>query len=68
MTRVQTNVGTNEDIDEFEDFEYRLENINYTQDGVLYQDYNQFAIKIVMFATNDALAPTARNLRAIALS
>jgi len=68
MTRVQTNVETNEDIDEFEEFEYRLENINYTQDGILYQDFNQFAIKIVMFATNDALAPTARNLRAIALS
>ena len=48
--------------------EYTAYNVNYTNNGVLYNTFKVFAIKIVMFSTNPAVVPVVKNLRAIAVS
>jgi hypothetical protein len=58
----------NQNINEYYDYEYRADNISYTFDGVTYDNFRTFAIKVVFFSTNPANAPTAKNLRVIALS
>jgi len=58
----------NQNINEYYDYEYRADNISYTFDGVTYDNFRSFAIKVVFFSTNPANAPTAKNLRVIALS
>ena len=58
----------NQNINEYYDCEYVADNISYTSDGVTYDNFRSFAIKIVFFSTNPANAPTAKNLRVIALS
>jgi hypothetical protein len=47
---------------------YQALNITYNDivDGTTYSDFNVFAIKIVMYADNPAIAPQIKNFRAIA--
>ena len=58
----------NQNTNEYYDYEYRAYNISYVSEGVNYDNFRTFAIKIVFFSTNPANAPTAKNLRVIALS
>ena len=58
--------------DEFREYEYRpslIENqITYTsEDGVTYDTFKTFAIKIVMTSTDPAIVPKVKDLRIIAL-
>jgi hypothetical protein len=65
----QTNVSsTNQNPTEYYDYEYKVNGVSYTSGGVTYTNFRTFAIKIVLYSTNPANAPTAKNLRAIALS
>ena len=68
MTRVQTDTVNNEELDEFTEYEYTAEGITYTEGSASFNAFNQFAIKIVLFSSSSAAAPTCRNLRAIAFS
>jgi hypothetical protein len=58
--------------DEFREYEYRpslIESaITYTsEDGVTYDSFKTFAIKIVMTSTDSAIVPKVKDLRIIAL-
>ena len=68
MTRRQPSVEVNQDILTFNEYEYYADNITYTQDNAVYDDFDVFSIKIVMYATSSAAAPSFRNFRAIALA
>jgi len=68
LTRVQTDIDRNEELDEFTEYEYRAEGITYTQDGALFNSFDQFVIKVVLLSTSTASAPTLRNIRAIAFA
>ena len=67
MTRRQESITVNQDISRYNEYEYFADNITYTQDGALYSNFNAFSIKIVMYSTSTAAAPSFRNFRAIAL-
>ena len=67
MTQVTESV-TSQSMLEYYDCEYKAENINYTSEDITYDTFRYFQIKIVLFTTNPANAPTVKNLRAIALS
>ena len=68
MTRRQTAIDVNEDPSRFNEYEYFADNITYTQAGALYDKFDAFSIKIVMYADSTAAAPSFRNFRAIALA
>ena len=63
-----TQTPVNQNINEYYDCEFKAEDIIYSSAGVNFDSFRSFAIKIVFFSTNTAKAPTARNLRVIALS
>ena len=67
MSRRQDTITVNQDISRYNEYEYFADDITYTQDGALYSSFNAFSIKIVMYATSTAAAPSFRNFRAIAL-
>jgi len=60
--------ATNQNATEYYDYEYKADSISYTSGSVTYQNFRTFAVKIVFYSTNPANAPTAKNLRVIALS
>jgi len=65
----QTGVSsTNQNATEYYDYEYKADAISYTSGGVTYTNFKTFAIKVVLYSTNPANAPSAKNFRAIALS
>ena len=65
----QTGVSSvNQNINEYYDYEYKVNGVNYSSGGITYTNFRTFAIKIVFFSSNPANAPTAKNLRVIALS
>ena len=68
MTRRQAATEVNEDPSRYNEYEYFADNISYTQSGATYDDFDSFSIKIVMYATSTAAAPSFRNFRAIALA
>ena len=68
MTRVQTDVEVNEELNEYEEYEYRADGINYTNDGTTFNTFNQFAIKVVLYSSSSARSPTVKNFRAIAFT
>ena len=68
MTRRQLAIQINEDSSKYNEYEYFADDITYTQGGVTYDNFDVFSIKIVMYATSSAAAPSFRNLRAIALA
>ena len=63
-----TQTPVNQNINEYYDCEFKAEDITYSSAGVNFDSFRSFSIKIVFFSTNTAKAPTARNLRVIALS
>jgi len=67
MTKVTEDV-VNQNITEYYDCEYKADNITYTAEESSFEEFRYFQIKLVLFATNTAKAPTVKNLRAIALS
>ena len=67
MTRRQDSITVNQDISRYNEYEYFADDITYTKDGALYSSFNAFSIKIVMYSTSTAAAPSFRNFRAIAL-
>jgi hypothetical protein len=66
MTRLQTDVEVNEELNEFTDYEYYADGISYTSDSTTYNTFNQFAIKVVLYSSSSAKSPTVKNFRAIA--
>ena len=68
MTRKQATVPVSEDYRSYSEIEYFADDITYTQDGVTFDEFDEFVIKIVMHASNSAASPSFRNLRAIALA
>ena len=60
--------STNQNATEYYDYEYKADGITYTSGSVTYRNFRTFAIKIVFYSSNPANAPTAKNLRVIALS
>jgi hypothetical protein len=60
--------SVNQNASEYYDYEYTVNNVAYTSNGVTYTNFKTFAIKVVFFSTNPAAAPTVKTLRAIALS
>ncbi len=60
--------SANQNLYEYYDYEYKADAISYTGGNVTYTNFRTFAIKIVFYSTNPANAPTAKNLRVIALS
>lgn len=68
MSRRQASVPISDDARQYTELEYYADDITYTQDGVTYDEFDAFVIKIVMYATSTASAPSFRNFRAIALA
>jgi len=68
MSRRQPSVTVNQDYTKYNEYEYYADNITYSQAGVAYDQFDAFSIKIVMYSTSSAAAPTFRNFRAIALA
>jgi hypothetical protein len=68
MTRRQSAVSINEDPNTFNEYEYYADGVTYTQDTATFDQFDSFSIKIVMYATSTAAAPSFRNFRAIALA
>jgi len=60
--------STNQNPYEYYDYEYKADAISYTSGDVNYTNFRTFAIKIVLHSTNPSNAPSAKNLRVIALS
>jgi len=59
----------NQSISSFNEYEYFADNIKYTgTNGSTYNKFDVFSIKIVMYASSTAAAPSFRNFRAIALA
>ena len=63
-----TPVTTTQNYTDFYDCEYRAEDITYANADATYDNFKFFAIKVVLYSTNTAKAPTIKNFRAIALS
>ena len=63
-----TPVTTTQNYTDFYDCEYRAEDITYANADATYDNFRFFAIKVVLYSTNTAKAPTIKNFRAIALS
>ncbi len=59
---------TSQNYNDYYDCEYRAEDITYANANATYDNFRFFAIKVVLYATNTAKAPTIKNFRAIALS
>ena len=53
---------------EYIDSEYKADTISYTAGSATYSSFNTFAVKIVMYSSNTAFTPTAKNVRVVALS
>ena len=69
MGRRQGADTINQSISSFNEYEYFADNIKYTgTNGSTYNKFDLFSIKIVMYATSTAAAPSFRNFRAIALA
>jgi hypothetical protein len=68
MTRRQASTEVSEDTLKFNEYEYYADDISYAQNGSTYNDFDMFSIKIVMYSTQTAAAPSFRNFRAIALA
>lgn len=65
----QTGISsTNQVASDYYDYEYKADSITYNGGAVTYTNFRTFAIKIVLYSTNPANAPSAKNLRVIALS
>jgi hypothetical protein len=65
----QTGVSSvNQNINEYYDYEYKVNGVTYTSGGITYKNFRTFSIKIVFYSSNPANVPTVKNLRAIALS
>ena len=58
----------NASLTDYVDVEYKTDNISYTVGSANYNSFKSFAIKLVMYSTNPAFTPTAKNLRVIALA
>ena len=67
MTQITPSVVSQSNY-EYYDCEYKAENITYSAEDIEFDNFRYFQIKIVLFTTNTANAPTVKNLRAIALS
>ena len=67
MTQV-TPSTVSQSISEFYDCEYKAENISYTSEESIFNEFSYFQIKVVLFSTNPARSPLLKNFRAIALS
>ena len=67
MTQVTDSI-TSQSVLEYYDCEYKAEDITYSAGDTSFDTFRYFQIKIVLFTTNTANAPTVKNLRAIALS
>ena len=59
---------TTQNYTDFYDCEYRAEDIVYANADATYDNFRYFAIKVVLYSTNTAKAPSIKNFRAIALS
>ena len=68
MQRRQQAISVNEDPNTMNEYEYFADNISYTQNTATFDSFDAFSIKIVMYATSTAAAPSFRNFRAIALA
>ena len=68
MSRKQATVAVNQEVAKFNEYEYFADNITYTQGNATYDNFNGFSIKIVMYSTSTAAAPSFRNFRAIAFA
>lgn len=69
MGRRQGADTINQSISSFNEYEYFADNIKYTgTNGSTYNKFDVYSIKIVMYATSTAAAPSFRNFRAIALA
>jgi hypothetical protein len=68
MSRKQATVATNQQVASFNEYEYFADDITYTQGNASYDNFNGFSIKIVMYSTSTAAAPSFRNFRAIAFA
>ena len=68
MSRKQASAPISDDARQYTELEYFADDITYTQDGIQYSEFDAFVIKIVMFGTSTAAAPSFRNFRAIALA
>lgn len=69
MGRRQGADTINQNISSFNEYEYFADDIKYTgTNGSIYNKFDIFSIKIVMYATSTAAAPSFRNFRAIALA
>jgi hypothetical protein len=68
MSRKQATVAVNQEVAKFNEYEYFADNITYTQGNATFDNFNGFSIKIVMYSTSTAAAPSFRNFRAIAFA
>ena len=68
MSRKQATVAVNQEVAKFNEYEYFADNITYTQGNATFDNFNGFSIKIVMYSTSTADAPSFRNFRAIAFA
>jgi len=59
---------TSQNYNDYYDCEYRAEDITYANANATYDNFRFFSIKVVLYATNTAKAPSIKNFRAIALS
>ena len=68
MTRLQSDVTVNEELNEYEEYEYFADGISYAESGTTFNTFNQFAIKVVLYSSSTARPPTIKNFRAIAFT
>lgn len=65
---VEKNINFSSNEDQYLIDEYKVDDIAYTSNGIQYDSFKVFAIKIVMFSENPAFVPQIKNLRVIATS
>ena len=58
--------SSEEDLKEFV-FKTSSDEITYTSDNVLYENFKSFAVKVCLTSNNAALIPKVKDMRAIAL-
>ena len=58
--------SSEEDIKEFV-FKTSNDEVTYTSDSVLYENFKSFAVKVCLTSNNAALIPKVKDMRAIAL-
>jgi hypothetical protein len=68
MARRQEAVSVNEDPNTLNEYEYFADDITYTHNTAVFDHFDAFSVKIVMYASSTAAAPSFRNFRAIALA